>query len=692
MSESPGAGKPLQAPAQKYQVKTSRYYTSQQRLALVQGSHAYAGTAEAFCREHGLSASSLYVWRRAFQTHGAVGLEAGLHGRSAKRRKTIRQYTPEQRREAVEGLAKSGLTQEDFAKRWGVTPRILRIWVKAYAAFGPKGLEGHPGRKLGRRPVPAGTAAAIMAVKTRYPTFGLRKVRDFLARFQGVKASAPVIRRVVAETPLPQGSMPVKRRVMRPKPRFFERARPGQLWQSDLTSMTLPRTGQRVYLVVFLDDHSRYVVSWRLALRATADMVQECLLEGISRFGKPLEVLTDQGPQYFSWRGKADFQKLLAKQGIKHALARTHHPQTLGKCERLWATLKEELWSRIEPTDLLDGQQRLGHFFAHYNHFRTHQGLDGSVPADRFFGADVEVRSALESRLAKNELALALGEAPRQAVFLVGQIGGQAVSLHGERGTLVFQTADGERRELAYDALGMASGRPSAEEGSDDEPGRDDSEHGGNDGGGHERVSDGNDGGDAVAEGAAGLGATQDGVRDAAAGVAGEGAVGGGERSGAGGSAPGGGVAAGTLAGPPDAGGTGGEDRATAGAGLAAEPAGVERAGGGAVETAAEAAGGDAATAAASGGGSEGAPDAGGDGGTPAGCAGGSGEDPAGVAGEPGIGAAGDGSGPGTAETAGPAEGEKKPADGVDPSGSGSGATGEASGQLTGAGSPPVSG
>ena len=692
MSESTGTGKPPLPTAPESPGKASRYYTSQERLALVQASEAYAGTAGAFCAEHGLSASSLYVWRRAFQTHGAVGLEAGLHGPSAKRRKRIRQYTPEQRREAVEGLAKSGLTQHDFAKRWGVTPRILRIWVKAYAAFGPKGLEGHPGRKLGRRPVPAGVAAAIVETKTANPAFGLRKVRDFLARFKGVKASTPVIRRVVAETSLPPGVVPVKRRVMRPKPRFFERARPGQLWQSDITSMTLPRTGQRVNLVVFLDDHSRYVVTWRLALHATGDMVQECLLEGISRFGKPAEVLTDQGPQYFSWRGKAEFQKLLAKQGIRHALARTHHPQTLGKCERLWATLKEELWSRIEPTDLLDGQQRIAHFFAHYNHFRTHQGLDGSVPADRFFGADVQVRAALESQLAKNELALALGETPRQAVFLVGQIGGQAVSLHGERGTLVFQTADGARRELAYDALGMASGRPSAEEGSHDESGRDDSEHGDDHGRDRGGITDGNGDAHSVAEGPAGLGTAPDGVRDAGTGVAGEGAVGSGERGGAGGSAPGGGAPAGTLAWSPYAGGAGSEDRAAAGAGVAVEPAGVERVGGGAVEAAAEAAGGDAAAAAAGGGGSEGAPSAGGDGGTAAGSVGGPGADPAGAAGEPGRGTAGSGEGAGTAETAGTADRGEKSGGYAGPSERGCGPTGEASSELTGAGSRPVSG
>ena len=37
--------------------------------------------------------------------------------------------------------------------------------------------------------------------------------------------------------------------------------------------------------------------------------------------------------------------------------------------------------------DLGDAQQRIGLFIDHYNFQRPHQGIDGLVPADRFFGA-----------------------------------------------------------------------------------------------------------------------------------------------------------------------------------------------------------------------------------------------------------------------------------------------------------------
>ena len=55
----------------------------------------------------------------------------------------------------------------------------------------------------------------------------------------------------------------------------------------------------------------------------------DSLLLGIQRFGKPEEVLIDQGRQYFRWRGRSEFQKLLDREGIKYLVARSHHPQTL---------------------------------------------------------------------------------------------------------------------------------------------------------------------------------------------------------------------------------------------------------------------------------------------------------------------------------------------------------------------------
>src|SRR5205814_7056422 len=124
--------------------------------------------------------------------------------------------------------------------------------------------------------------------------------------------------------------------------------------------------------------------------------------------------------------------------------------------ERFWETIQAELWQFVEGKvrDLSDGRARLVHFIAHYNHFRPHQGLDGATPADRFFGLESAVRRALEGAMDRNEYRLAGAAAPRNPLFLVGQIGDQAIALHGERGRVVVEMPDGTRREMSLEDLG----------------------------------------------------------------------------------------------------------------------------------------------------------------------------------------------------------------------------------------------
>jgi transposase InsO family protein len=443
-----------------------RRYTAAERRELLDALEASSESMEDFCLARGLQASTVYTWR-----------QRARHGPRRRKKKTRVVYTPEQRRTAVEAFARSGRTRTEFAALWGVSSGTLGKWLARYAQEGPKGLETRRRAGPGRpRTIPGNVRDEIADTKRRFPDFGMRRVRDWLRRFRGIRVSAGTVQKTLHERGLANVA-PVRRsKPKRKPPRRFERARPMQLWQSDITSYVLTRHSLRVYLVVFLDDRSRYVVSWSLCTHQKTQMVQECLLDGIARFGKPEEVLTDQGPQYHSWRGKSAFDKLLEREGIRHVVSRTHHPQTLGKCERLWKTVAEELWDRAKPQDLAEARERLSHYFAHYNHFRPHQGIDGLVPADRFFGADDAVRTSLEEHMSTDELASALTDEPRQSLYLFGQIGDRQVSLHGERGRVVVRTEEGELCELAMDRMGVESTETEKE--ASDERGNDRSEAG----------------------------------------------------------------------------------------------------------------------------------------------------------------------------------------------------------------------
>ena len=436
-----------------------RRYSLEQRKRILAELAEGRETMTAYCDRTGISSATICSWKRLLKAHGESGLapqpcRGNPSGVSGPRR------TPEERRAIIEAFERAGTTMHAFARTFGMSPWTLRDWVYRYRAEGPKGLEPRKsGPKTGNGRLPRTSAPVreeIARTKRRFPEFGLKKVRDFLRRFQGIDVSTKTVARTLDEHGIERDQPLRKQRRKTPRPRRFERARPGELWQSDITSFVLSRPGTRVYLVVFLDDFSRFVVSFGLHVQMSTSTVCEVLLEGVSRYGKPGEVLTDQGPQYFAWRGKSAFQKLLVREGIRHVVARSHHPQTVGKCERLWETVGREFWERARPQDLADARERLMHFISHYNFFRPHQGIEGAVPADRFFGAQDALRSTIESRLSKRELDLALQEVPRKSVYLFGQVGDEQVSVVGERGEIHVHTSSGVRQRIGLEELGVS--------------------------------------------------------------------------------------------------------------------------------------------------------------------------------------------------------------------------------------------
>jgi hypothetical protein len=232
------------------------------------------------------------------------------------------------------------------------------------------------------------------------------------------------------------------------KVRSFERARPNQLWQSDLFTFVLKRQNRRVYLVAFMDDHSRFITSYGLHASQSAALVLECLRAGITSYGSPQEVLTDNGSQYITWRGKSAFSRELEKRGIAHVVAAPRRPQTLGKVERFWGTLWRECLESSTFLDMGDAQKRIGLFIDYYNFQRPHQGLDGLVPADRFFNAAPDVLRTLKERVAANALELARNGTPKTPFYLTGSVGGKGFSVHAEGERVILTRQEGQREEV----------------------------------------------------------------------------------------------------------------------------------------------------------------------------------------------------------------------------------------------------
>jgi hypothetical protein len=83
-----------------------------------------------------------------------------------------------------------------------------------------------------------------------------------------------------------------------------------------------------------------------------------------------------------------------------------------------------------------------------YNFQRTHSGIGGLVPADRFFGAAPEILRALKARVAANSLELARNGIPKAPFYLAGNAGGQPFTVHAEGERVILKHGDRERQEI----------------------------------------------------------------------------------------------------------------------------------------------------------------------------------------------------------------------------------------------------
>ena len=370
-----------------------------------------------------------------------------------------RSFTAVQRLLLLDSWRRSGLPAGDFATLIGISKHTLYLWKKLFDEHGPAGLIAAPRVTRRGTRVSEITKRTILMLKESHPEWGCERISDLLARGPGLPASASTVARVLHEAGYVLVGEPT-----RPHPdkeRRFERAKPNQLWQTDLFTFMLKRQNRRVYLVAFMDDHSRFIVSYGLHASCSTALVLEALEAGISSFGSPEEVLTDNGPQYITWRGKSQFTKRLEQRGIRQIVARPRRPQTLGKVERFWGTLWREFLETAVFADLTEARTRIGLFIDHYNFQRTHGGIEGLVPADRFFGAASEVARTLKERVAANALDLARHGQPRTPFYVTGQMEGQPFSVHAEGPRLIL-TRPGQSRQEVELVAPATTGTPAA--------------------------------------------------------------------------------------------------------------------------------------------------------------------------------------------------------------------------------------
>jgi transposase InsO family protein len=352
---------------------------------------------------------------------------------TARKGQTHPPYPFELRLKAVKLHLEEGFSLRAVCEELGLNTKTLWDWVKRYRESGDEGLRSRLGSDGSGKPkIPQAVKQKIVAIKTEHPGFGVKRIAQVLQRVFFLRASRETVRRTLHRQNLV--SSPTQVRRSPPKPRFFERSTPNQMWQSDIFTFHLG--GKNAYVIGFMDDYSRYLVGCDLFRSQSAENVLEVYRRAVGEFGVPKEVLTDQGRQYTNWRGKTRFELELQKDRVHHIKSRAHHPMTLGKIERFWKTIWEDFLVRAKFESFESGRERVRLWVKHYNHQRPHQGIGGLCPADRFFAIDKELRAVMEQGIQDNLEELALRGEPKEPFYMVGRMGDEAVVIRAEAGKL----------------------------------------------------------------------------------------------------------------------------------------------------------------------------------------------------------------------------------------------------------------
>jgi transposase InsO family protein len=286
-------------------------------------------------------------------------------------------------------------------------------------------------------PLPEEVQRLIIEYRTGDPGVGFKRIEDRLKSDHLVVVRRKQIRHVLKNHGLLEGhdSSFDRKEEGGKGSRRFEASYAGEMYQMDVSYVYL--TGVPVqYLIVIVDDYSRFCVGAELCHDQKADTLIGVLHNACTLHGKPRKLLTDQGSGFYSWSARqTQFQQYLDDQEVEHIVGNPHSPQSQGKVERLIQTIKKECLRRVRFNSFSEAAQGIADFIRGYNFGRPHQGIGGFRPADRFYGVVAE-RSRIEAELAGREIDFSKGycifKVEEHSVSVVSSADGLAVYLDGK--------------------------------------------------------------------------------------------------------------------------------------------------------------------------------------------------------------------------------------------------------------------
>lgn len=237
-------------------------------------------------------------------------------------------------------------------------------------------------KKLRARPVHKvleGERRAVIAYALRHPRLRHRELAWRMVDEDVAYLSPSTVYRILRDKGLLRGW---DRRKEQRERREAERAsRPDERWQTDICY--IGGKDRKYYLVIFVDEYSRYLVHAEVMLSMAGDTVSLSAQEAIDKLDSDVrpDIQSDNGSAYVS----RDFKVVLSQNGIGHHRIHPHCPEENGIAERVHRTVKERL-SETEQESLAQIQEEVEKIRRWYNERRLHSALHFLRPVDYYRG------------------------------------------------------------------------------------------------------------------------------------------------------------------------------------------------------------------------------------------------------------------------------------------------------------------
>jgi len=155
----------------------------------------------------------------------------------------------------------------------------------------------------------------------------------------------------------------------------WERQHSMSLWQGDWKDTN---SDDRIPMMTFYDDHSRFVVASRRFHNATMENAIKLVNRAFNKHGVPEQILTDSGSQFRNNAGEGltAFEQFCMDNGVEVIHSTKNRPTTCGKIENFHGCYDTEIW--VTKGDHVK-------FVRYWNHKRPCGAIGYLYPVEVFY-------------------------------------------------------------------------------------------------------------------------------------------------------------------------------------------------------------------------------------------------------------------------------------------------------------------